>query len=50
MQPRMRLAATVLGSADPRALADFYQQLLGWTRLDDKPGWVKLLPPSDGTV
>jgi catechol 2,3-dioxygenase-like lactoylglutathione lyase family enzyme len=48
-QPRMRISATVLGSSEPRALADFYQQLLGWTRLDDKPGWVRLQPPSGGT-
>jgi catechol 2,3-dioxygenase-like lactoylglutathione lyase family enzyme len=45
----MRLAATVVGADDPRTLADFYQRLLGWIRLDDKPGWVRLQPPSGGT-
>jgi catechol 2,3-dioxygenase-like lactoylglutathione lyase family enzyme len=48
-QPPMRLAATVVGADDPRGLADFYQRLLGWIRLDDEPGWVRLQPPSGGT-
>ncbi|MCU1468813.1 MAG: hypothetical protein JWM72_4741 [Actinomycetia bacterium] len=33
-QPPMRLAATVISADDPRGLADFYQCLLGWIRLD----------------
>jgi catechol 2,3-dioxygenase-like lactoylglutathione lyase family enzyme len=45
----MRLGTTVLGSADPRALGDFYQQLLGWSRVDDEPQWVRLQPPGPGT-
>lgn len=49
MRPRLRISATVLGSDDPRTLADFYQRLLGWVRLDDKPGWVTLQPLSGGT-
>jgi catechol 2,3-dioxygenase-like lactoylglutathione lyase family enzyme len=57
-QPRTRLAATVLDSADPRALAAFYGSLLGWTvavsepaRPDSPPedGWVILRPPSGGS-
>jgi len=48
-QPRMRVSATVLGAPDPRALAAFYEQLLGWTRVADKPEWVMLRPPSGGT-
>jgi catechol 2,3-dioxygenase-like lactoylglutathione lyase family enzyme len=44
-RPRIRVAATVLGAPDPRALADFYEQLLGWTREDDEPVWVRLRPP-----
>lgn len=47
--PRMRVSATVLGCPDPRRLADFYERLLGWIRLDDEPGWVRLRPPSGGT-
>jgi catechol 2,3-dioxygenase-like lactoylglutathione lyase family enzyme len=45
----MRISATVLGAPDPRALAAFYERLLGWPRVDDEPGWVRLLPPSGGT-
>jgi catechol 2,3-dioxygenase-like lactoylglutathione lyase family enzyme len=45
----MRLSATVLGAPDARALAAFYEQLLGWTRVVDEPGWVMLRPPSGGT-
>jgi catechol 2,3-dioxygenase-like lactoylglutathione lyase family enzyme len=45
----MRFATTVVGSADPRALADFYQQLLGWDRVADEPFWVRLAPPGGGT-
>jgi predicted enzyme related to lactoylglutathione lyase len=35
--PRIRLSAAVLGSGDPRRLADFYQRLLGWTVVADEP-------------
>jgi len=45
----MRVSATVLGAPDPRALAAFYEQLLGWTRVADKSEWVLLRPPSGGT-
>lgn len=54
-QPRMRMAGVVLGTPDPRALAAFYERLLGWTRVQDegpRPGappedaWVQLRPPS----
>ena len=44
-QPRMRVAATVLGTSDPRTLGDFYERLLGWTRRADEPVWVTLVPP-----
>jgi catechol 2,3-dioxygenase-like lactoylglutathione lyase family enzyme len=40
--PRLRVAGTVLATRDARALADFYQRLLGWPRLADEPGWVVL--------
>jgi len=42
----MRLSATVLGSKEPNALAAFYQRLLGWTVVEDEPGWVRLRHPS----
>ncbi len=48
-QPRMRVSATVLDAPDARALASFYERLLGWTRVADEPNWVMLRPPSGGT-
>ncbi len=48
-RPCMRISATVLGARDPRALAGFYERLLGWDRVDDEPHWVRLRPPSGGT-
>src|SRR5687768_14632609 len=44
-QPSFRLASTVLGTPDPRGLASFYQELLGWDRPDDRDEWVVLKPP-----
>jgi catechol 2,3-dioxygenase-like lactoylglutathione lyase family enzyme len=46
--PAMTLSATVLDAPDPRALARFYQQLLGWLVVQDDPGWVTLRPPGGG--
>lgn len=46
--PRMALSATVLGAPDARALAAFYQRLLGWTVTHDEPDWVMLRPPGGG--
>lgn len=48
-RPRTRLSATVLGAPDARALAGFYEQLLGWVRVTDEAGWVMLRPPDGGT-
>lgn len=45
----MRVAATVLGTPDARALGAFYARLLGWSVADDEPGWVRLVPPAGGT-
>ncbi|WP_405066929.1 VOC family protein [Kribbella sp. NBC_01510] len=39
------LAATVLGTPDPPALADFYRELLGWIETSREPGWVRLRHP-----
>ncbi|MFI6516401.1 VOC family protein [Spirillospora sp. NPDC050679] len=47
-RPRMTMSATVLDSPDPRALARFYRDLLGWTVVQDEPGWVKLRSPDGG--
>ncbi|HEV8208298.1 MAG TPA: VOC family protein [Acidimicrobiia bacterium] len=58
MPPRARVSAAVLGSPNPRALAAFYERVLGWTRVSDEParpgsppedGWVMLRPPTGGT-
>ena len=44
----MRLGATVLGAKDPRALAAFYRDLLGWEITDSEPDWVELPAPDGG--
>jgi catechol 2,3-dioxygenase-like lactoylglutathione lyase family enzyme len=58
MPVRARLSATVLGAPDPRKLAAFYEQLLGWDVVANEParpgepaedGWVMLRPPGGGT-
>ncbi|MGI5168464.1 VOC family protein [Spirillospora sp. CA-253888] len=47
-RPRMTLSATVLDSPDPRALARFYRDLLGWTLVKDEPDWAQLRSPDGG--
>jgi catechol 2,3-dioxygenase-like lactoylglutathione lyase family enzyme len=47
-RPAFRLWGVVLGAPDPRALADFYEKLLGWKRGADDPTWVTCLP-ADGS-
>ena len=49
MNPTARLAAAVLGTPDPPALARFYQRLLGWPIRDDTPEWATLRPADGGT-
>jgi len=39
------LTATVLGTPDLPALADFYRELLGWVEMTREPGWVRLRAP-----
>lgn len=46
--PRMAMSATVLGAPDPRALAAFYRELLGWVVVQDGADWVTLRPPGGG--
>ncbi|MCC7372806.1 MAG: VOC family protein [Chloroflexi bacterium] len=41
----MELSATVLDAPDARALAGFYQRLLGWAVRTDEPDWVTLDSP-----
>jgi catechol 2,3-dioxygenase-like lactoylglutathione lyase family enzyme len=47
-QPRMRISATVLGAPDPQALGAFYARLLGWSVVQDEPGWVRVRPADGG--
>ncbi|HEY0816477.1 MAG TPA: VOC family protein [Pseudonocardia sp.] len=47
-RPRMTVSGVVLDSADPQSLARFYEDLLGWKRIQDEPGWVKLAGPDGG--
>lgn len=47
-QPGFSLTATVLGTPDPRGLAEFYQRLLGWPVDADEPDWVTLRPAGGG--
>ena len=55
-RPRMQIVGPVLDSADPIALAGFYERLLGWpvvAREGPRPGsppedgWAKLRSPSE---
>lgn len=52
--PRLRVTSVSIHAPDPRALAAFYQRLLGWTRLKEEgprpgsppeDGWAQLKPP-----
>ncbi|WP_067479735.1 VOC family protein [Actinomadura hibisca] len=45
----MTVSATVLDCPDPRALARFYRDLLGWTVVEDRPEWVRLRSPDGGS-
>jgi catechol 2,3-dioxygenase-like lactoylglutathione lyase family enzyme len=47
-RPAVTLTATVLDAPDARALAGFYQRLLGWPIGRDEPDWVTLRPPGGG--
>jgi catechol 2,3-dioxygenase-like lactoylglutathione lyase family enzyme len=44
----LTLTATVLSAPDPRTLAAFYRELLGWTVGADEPSWATLRPPGGG--
>jgi len=49
-QPTSRptLSGIVLGTPDPQSLASFYERLLGYTRTQDEPEWVKIMPADGG--
>ena len=44
----MQVTCVTLSSPDPRALARFYEQLLGWSITTDEPDWVELPNPQGG--
>ncbi len=57
MRPHMRVASVVLSAPDPRALAAFYQRLLGWNLVasyparpgnPDEDGYAMLRPEEPG--
>ena len=43
-----QLSSTVLDTPDPRGLATFYRELLGWRAVEDSSEWVVLRPPEGG--
>jgi catechol 2,3-dioxygenase-like lactoylglutathione lyase family enzyme len=47
-RPHMTLSGIVLDAPDANELAAFYQRLLGWSVVQDEPGWVKLGAPNGG--
>ena len=47
--PSSTFTASVLGTPDPRGLARFYRQLLGWPIRDDTDEWATLRP-ADGST
>lgn len=49
--PTLTLRSVVLDAPDVRALADFYERLLGWrvTTEQDDPTWRRLEPAGGGT-
>jgi catechol 2,3-dioxygenase-like lactoylglutathione lyase family enzyme len=44
--PELRMGGFVLDSPEPRALAAFYERLLGWPRSSDEPTWITLVSPT----
>ncbi len=48
MSASFSLAATVIGTPDPRGLADFYRTLLEWDVRESEPDWVRIGPRDGG--
>jgi len=48
-EPRLQIAGSVLSTRDVGALADFYQRMLGFTRIANESDWVKLRDPDAPT-
>jgi catechol 2,3-dioxygenase-like lactoylglutathione lyase family enzyme len=47
-RPSMRVSGPTLDAADPIALAEFYERLLGWPIVRREAGWAMLRAP-DGS-
>jgi catechol 2,3-dioxygenase-like lactoylglutathione lyase family enzyme len=47
--PTFRITSTVLGTPDPRGLAEFYRELLGWEVRREEPEWVVIEPEGSTT-
>jgi predicted enzyme related to lactoylglutathione lyase len=47
-RPEFKVSGIVLDTPDPRELAGFYSQLLGWNVRTDEPTWVTLANPDGG--
>ncbi|MGY1771677.1 VOC family protein [Blastococcus sp. SYSU D00813] len=48
MTPTVRFTAAVLGTPDPRGLARFYRDLLGWPIGSDDADWATVRPAGGG--
>lgn len=46
MQPRASWSGLVMDSNDPQRLARFWAEVLGYTVVEDSPGWVELMDPA----
>ena len=46
----MVLAGIVLDAPDAHELAAFYHRLLGWSVVQDQPGWITLGAPDGGAA
>ena len=46
----MVLAGVVLDAPDAHELAAFYHRLLGWSVVQDQPGWITLGAPNGGAA
>ncbi|MEV6632284.1 VOC family protein [Actinoplanes sp. NPDC051470] len=44
----MTVTGVVLDAPDANELAAFYQRLLGWSVIQEDPGWVRLAAPAGG--
>lgn len=46
-QPELRVTSVTIGSSQPRELAAFYSELLGWRVTASEGGWAQIKPPPE---